>query len=60
MDYELRVCFPNGRYYTKIWHGADGLTACQNYADAHPGHTVTAWRTAERHGLFFGLRKIIE
>lgn len=43
-----------------VWEGKDGLEACHRYADAHPGETVIAWRSWPRHGLFIGMREVIE
>ena len=44
-----------------VWEGKDGPDACQSYADSHPGnYQVIAWRDYPRHGLFIGVREIIE
>jgi hypothetical protein len=48
---------------TVVWDGKDGLDACQRYADAHPGVSVSAWRQANRTNVVIpspNLNNIIE
>jgi hypothetical protein len=43
-----------------VWDGRGGEDACRNYADAHPGVTVVAWRAYPRTGLFVGIGDVVE
>jgi len=40
------------------WDGRDGVDACQRWADAHPGETVTAWRYRKTE-LRIGMIRIV-
>jgi hypothetical protein len=41
-----------------VWDGRDGPDACEQFALAHPGVTVVAWRSINRHGMFGGLDRL--
>ena len=57
--FDLKVILPNGKTKSVQWDGPDGLKACQRYADAHPGHSVVAWRWPT-FGVFVGPATILE
>jgi len=43
-----------------IWSGKDGIDACWNYAYAHPGVAVVAWRNYPQHGFFPYMLPIVQ